>query len=432
MVQEVCSTASKKLNIEGRTLVLEKDGSPIDEDIFLIHFKLEVLILLQADECWLDNLFVTNVSDNPDPLFNNKLPQNSVQSPRNISETTPAKVSSAAEQSVHNMAISQEQSVHNMADNAKENCTTTENIAQVSETIPASTNGRPELQPVRGRSGFNIPWETFSPQVIHDLEHGILDKATRKRRIVKIANNLVEHMRLTSHLIHKDKITAVAEEMRDTYPKLLEELTPEGERLGNGVMYLVRKMKFRNDYLNRSALSNSLDQELEIPLKKRKALQSIKSGIKSWQPKYTEGTTELQCEEKRQYLLNIAELDLENVQVLQTCIEALEFSYPLQRKFLNNSKHPPTAEDVMESWPSLLRPEFLCAHFSLLTNYKVPDATRRFGVDVKKILTYGLANQWIINCNSANEEGRHWMIVETIFKHFKQNPESLFVFLPVS
>lgn len=44
--------ASAKLEINGSTLVLEKDGTEVSDDDVLLYFKEETLILLQPGETW--------------------------------------------------------------------------------------------------------------------------------------------------------------------------------------------------------------------------------------------------------------------------------------------------------------------------------------------------------------------------------------------
>ena len=54
MIQDVINKSNNKLEINGTLLVLEKDGTPIDEDMVLKHYGKEILILLEEGESWID------------------------------------------------------------------------------------------------------------------------------------------------------------------------------------------------------------------------------------------------------------------------------------------------------------------------------------------------------------------------------------------
>ena len=54
--------ANKKLKINGSSLVLEEDGTPIDEDDILKCFMEKILILLQDGECWIEKDEVQSIS----------------------------------------------------------------------------------------------------------------------------------------------------------------------------------------------------------------------------------------------------------------------------------------------------------------------------------------------------------------------------------
>lgn len=45
-------TASQKLEIDGSTLVIEKDGTPITDDDILLYLKDELMLLLTKSEIW--------------------------------------------------------------------------------------------------------------------------------------------------------------------------------------------------------------------------------------------------------------------------------------------------------------------------------------------------------------------------------------------
>ena len=67
MIQDVINKSNNKLEINGTLLVLEKDGTPIDEDLALNYYGKEILILLEEGESWIDkNLSNSDVEKRAD------------------------------------------------------------------------------------------------------------------------------------------------------------------------------------------------------------------------------------------------------------------------------------------------------------------------------------------------------------------------------
>ena len=61
-VPDVIARGSQKLNIAGNRLVLESDGTEIEENDVLQHFSPQALIILKANEVWKENISLSRNS----------------------------------------------------------------------------------------------------------------------------------------------------------------------------------------------------------------------------------------------------------------------------------------------------------------------------------------------------------------------------------
>ena len=399
LVDNLLIKASAKLAISGATIVLEKNGTPIDEDELLIHYQEEIFIVLEKNEVW-RKIETTG---------------NTIEMKENLPSNTDHKVPE-----IHNFTEDNESHGNNSL-----NDETQEDIND--ETSSSSSNTSQNLH--NDWTDFKIPWETFDKDLLRLLESGKNTKLIIKRTV----NKIIDSMRNINNRIPVSAMKRVAIALRDKYPNTFEDRSKDGARQGEGIANVMSVMKNRNNYLNRPHMNaDSLSTVLEIPLKKRKSLQCIKSGCTDWQPDtYNEGITQEIAEEQRQFLLKHGEFDLQNDETIEQITSAITSSYPLQRLFLNNINKLPTVVDIQETWPCLLKQCYMMLHFSLLTDRQVNDIFKRIEEDVPKLLAYGQLKKFIDPSKAKTEDQKMILAIKTIFQHFKEEYQKLFVTVDV-
>ncbi|KAJ8685893.1 hypothetical protein QAD02_021686 [Eretmocerus hayati] len=170
--------------------------------------------------------------------------------------------------------------------------------------------------------------------------------------------------------------------MLKQYPNTFEDRKPDGTRLGEGDNCPVERLQNRNTQINRFE-PKSLNQTLGITVKEHKAIESIKSGCKNWQPNYPLGETATTQEQRRIRLLNYKDTQYTN------CLEDFKLSFATQQIFLNDRKTKPTAQDFLTKWPVMIDANYHLQHFVLLTEVDVDNVIKRFVDDIPIVLEYG-------------------------------------------
>ena len=66
IIEDVVSVAKSKLLVNGKKLVLDKDGTLIDENVFLTYWHEEIFMLLDEGENWPSTSETFTVKTSPD------------------------------------------------------------------------------------------------------------------------------------------------------------------------------------------------------------------------------------------------------------------------------------------------------------------------------------------------------------------------------
>lgn len=386
MLADLISKSNNKLGINGSTLVMEKDGTNIDDNDVLKFCSGETFILLQTEEFW--------------------LPQNEME--------------------LHSMASRDTLSVDSMS--TLSSSSSTRHISSpitVSHIEVQSKSDNDE----NDWTSFRIPWNNLESSVLTELEAG-----NRNKHIIHaVVNRVVSEMRTVQEFIPSKAFKIVAKRVIEKYPQTFKDMDEDGKSFGDGSHTLYLKLRDRNCYLNRPHMKRSLSRSLNIPLKKQRKVLAAKAGCSNWQPdNYVESETKDTIKEKIEFLRQVILQDaVENDPETQKKIYLyLEITFPAQRLFLNNVHKSPTIKDIKTSWPILLQKKYIFWHYHKLMGHSISVLKEQMLKKQEKILGYGHLKNYkeIINSTELIE----LKLIKIIMKHFKEDFHILCKTYPVS
>lgn len=299
MLSDLIAKSNIKLGIVDSNLVLEKDGTIVDDSDVLKFCSGEIFMLLQHEESWsTQNETESNVTSDT-ASYTSSLNE----------DFFPSSPSSRSTASPTNKILNNKIQFHN------------------------------EIW-----TNFQIPWNHLESPVIKELESGHRSKYA----INVVVNRTVSEMRNVQKFIPAKAFKTVAEKIVDKYPQTFKDMDEDGRCFGGGSHSIYLKLRDRNCYLNRPHIKRCLSQGLNIPLKKQKKVLSAKAGCSNWQPeKYIDTETEETIEDKAKFLRQIVHDDISSDPKIQHKINLyLEATYLAQRLFLNDVYKTPTIEDV--------------------------------------------------------------------------------------
>ncbi|XP_071565728.1 uncharacterized protein [Temnothorax nylanderi] len=387
MLSQLITKSNTKLGIIGCTLVMEKDGTVVNDDDVLKFCSRETFILLQQGESWLSpneteiHSMVLNLEDNPSLITT-------------ISECT---------------------SDSSFASTSRD---TSSPINPLNTTIQAHDE---EMW-----TNFNVPWGALESSVLKELETG-----NRSKHVINnVVNRTISEMRNLSQFIPSKAFKIIAKKIINKYPQTFKDMDENGESFGDGTYTLYLKLRDRNSYLNRPHMKRCLSQTLNIPLKKQRKVLSAKAGCSNWQPEqYVESETEETIEDKVQFLRRVALQGSPTINIEKDKISSyLEITYPAQRLFLNNVHKPPTIQDVKSLWPILLRKEYMFWHYQKLMGHSISILEENMLKKEGKILSYGRIKKYKDIMDSTDSV--QLKATKIIMRHFKEDFSVLFKVYP--
>ncbi|XP_011858708.1 PREDICTED: uncharacterized protein LOC105556237 [Vollenhovia emeryi] len=340
--------ASKKLGINGYSLVLQSDGTPVTEDEVLLLIKKETLILLEKDEVYgsqtsdlcaistIENSGIINVSDNYciNPDFNINMNSQNKENMANISNEE------QNEPIIQVIGISHEEDF-NWID-------------------------------------YKVPWDKVPLDMLKTCEEGVTNKSV----ITEICHIIVNDIRQIKKNVPTQVLKKIASEMILKYPKTFMDKDEDGHILGDGSCTMFHKLRERCCYLKRIESKRSAEKSGTIQSKERKL--HVMAGCSNYEnlPPHTSTSTtnEDNCEET---------YDEESFQNM------MERHYIEQRKFLENFQNPPSLNDIKEKFPILFQLKSIIFHFNKLTSKKLEDLPRIMEEKSIKIVEYAIQNKFL-------------------------------------
>ncbi|KAI4470365.1 hypothetical protein MML48_1g11341 [Holotrichia oblita] len=170
--------SSLKLAINGERLVLESDGTEIDNDAILLHVKNEILILLQTNEIW--------------------------------TECTPSKLPST-------VTASSGQTLNST--------TSSQSCGSISQ------NERKEFLSQNEWNHFEIPYEKFTKTMLEACENGDGSNKSVKTQVVHI---VIDELRRINERIPLRILKETARALASKYPKMFTDIDDDNRVVGDG------------------------------------------------------------------------------------------------------------------------------------------------------------------------------------------------------
>ncbi|XP_067210498.1 uncharacterized protein [Linepithema humile] len=382
MLTDLITKSNIKLGIVGSVLVIEKDGTIIDDNKVLKFCSGEILMLLRPEESW------------------------SVQNETAVMSSDTASLTSSLNEETFSPSSS--------------------SLSILSPINQISNNKQVELE---FWINFQIPWNNLESTALKELQNG-----SRSKYVINaVVNRTVSEMRNIQEFIPSKAFKIIAEKIVNKYPQTFKDINEDGTCFGDGFHTTYLKLRDRNCYLNRPHMKRSLSQSLNIPIKKQKKVLSAKAGCSNWQPeKYNDTETEETIEEKTKFLCQIVDDDSSknDLKIQHKIYSYLEATYPAQRLFLNNVHEIPSIKNIKTTWPILLQKTFMFWHYEKLMGHSIDLLKEEIIKKQEKILNYGQHKKYkdINDSNNPTEI----KLIQIIMRHFKEDFEGLFKTYPVN
>ncbi|KAJ8676639.1 hypothetical protein QAD02_012426 [Eretmocerus hayati] len=430
LITDFLDTANQKLSINGTSIILEKDGTEIDDSKILLMYcrKEEIFMVLEDGQEW--------APPEKKSMSNSRTASSPPNRSSNVTENSQATSSDGDDSGVD---VSQNDSTNesNPASPAIPGPVQQNQSVNAQTNVPAASNAdqapvTPQDSINQNFANFAIRWEYFDKDTLQHFETGMEPSLARKRVYFKVVNKVIDELRVISHKIEIEILRRVAQTMAEKYPKMfMERFRDGGQIIGNGISDLTSKLLWRNQYLNRPENFTSLRSELGLPLWRQKALESIQAGCICWQPDcFPSAETAETMEEHRVFLSRYREFDLNDEDMVHELNRRVILTFAAQRLFINASKER-TVEELYRKWPILFCPQFLYAHFQQLTLVDISTLSARFISDLPKVLAFGVLRNHITAIESETGYSQTLQALEIIFNHFDEEVDDLIMKAPV-
>ncbi|CAH0563177.1 unnamed protein product [Brassicogethes aeneus] len=317
MLLNLIVKASEKFNINGAKLVLQKDGTDIDDDIILEHFKDEVLLLLKTGQFWdggLDGILTLN--DNRSTTTSTSTASTASVTLVNDYEDTDSIIEVPAKAPLGGEVMESSED------------------STITLTIDCNSNVLWKL--------FEVPWEILPKNIYDACDKGKVKDHQAKTFVIQ---TVVHKMREIKDHIPASAIHIIAQKIIDKFPVMFKDIDEDGIVIGDGSHTLFRKIQDRNNYLNRQ--KKPKDQESAIKNKKRRVAE--RAGCTLWSPNIDD-------EYEPQEMLNCTDPQLKDK--INKCLAQ-------QRNFILED---PKVDATKTEWPILLTKEGTFCHFKKLTS----------------------------------------------------------------
>jgi hypothetical protein len=394
-------TASLKLEIDGTFLVLENDGTVVDDSEALLLLSKETFLLLEKNEIWRSSNFnsdVENISSLSTCSTVTLEGNNSFSNESHKSNTSTLCVVEL--DSSQNFMISDPKSSMFSDKDDKKSSNMSENTWRE----------------------FAIPWNKLTDNVLSELNEGKIGKTSRK----KVIHMVVDEMRVINKSIANKSLRIIAHKIIDKFPLSFKDVDDDGIVLGDGSTTLFLKLQERNNYLNACLKRKRVEENINDNesssstrdcIKRRKNMYA-KVGTSKWSGDFSGTDVNLDTiEDKVAQLKNMSEMRKMNEEELY---QLLEQTYNSQREFLNRND-PPTIIEMRDTWPILLNEKGIFWHFNKLMGTDLNILEQNLKKKAQKIINYGVSKKIVTDENIFTDNDQCYKTIETIAILLKEN-----------
>lgn len=295
------------MNINGTSIILESDGSLIDEGELIPLVKDELLILLKSNETWC-------------PII-----------------LEPIEFSMANQLDEQNSSLISSVSLEPSAHEDRTPAGSTQEDTSSSQVYPYGTINISCNSEIIWKN-FLIPWDKVPHHIIAEFN----TSRKVKQSITSFLHIVIDQMRSIKTLIPIKAFKLVAYKIIDKYPQIFEDKDEDGVVLGDGSATLCNKLKERNNYLNRPC--KRPQKVYENPTKNKRQRISQRAGCSNWSP----DVMYEDCDDTNSFLNKFSD----------------------QRSFINSNPKA-TLMEIIKKWPDFGTPTNVESHFKELTNSNI-------------------------------------------------------------
>ncbi|XP_039302913.1 uncharacterized protein LOC105206844 isoform X1 [Solenopsis invicta] len=340
--KNLISQASKKLQINGNSLVLDSDETPVTEDEVLLLIKTETLILLEENEIFTkipDLGIIAKTTENSSILDISEIPF--IESDLNT-----------------NMNYERKE---NIPDNLNQ---------QQSAIIEVIHVKQEELNCI----DYKVPWNKVPTDMLKICEEGIKNKNI----ITEICHIIVNDIRQINKNVLTTTLKKIAFEMIQKYPETFMDKDEDGHILGDGSCSMFHKLRERCCYMKRIE-SKQKSTEKSKPIQSKQRKFHIMAGCSNYQDLHSTNAKHIRAEH----------YDEDSFEKM------MKDGYIQQRKFLENFQEPPSLTDIQKEFPILFKLESIIFHFNKLTGKKLEKLPNIMKEKSTKIVEYAIQNKYL-------------------------------------
>ncbi|XP_061393734.1 uncharacterized protein LOC133329258, partial [Musca vetustissima] len=418
---------AKGYSIDGNRLVIESDGTDIEDDETLqcILEEKQVLIILNSAETWSPGNVVsdpvphhsmTNIENSSSALDNRTAVP--TQTFLNMPCTTPGSTDesifialSEPENIGQNFVVTpQSVSADTITITSDEEFITmfspSDKLNTTFQQTPTDNKNRPDCDSFQN---FEIPWSK--------MPHEVLKVLNKKEKIGKLINSfcnvIVDEIRQKTNFIPMNVYRNIAHIAATKYPDSFVEKDGEGRIMSYTPISLVTTMRNRNNFLNYS--SKAKKSIIDIPIKKRKHLSALSRSCAHWQPDISAEKCN-DVDYKKQILISMYHKKTLHQSELETAKTLMSSCFATQRAFFNDAENIPSVKDILNNWPMIFHKDCLFDHFQKLMDLNIKIFNENFEISKSKFNT----------CfNIEHTQGANG-IVEAICNYFKERTTLLY------
>lgn len=209
-------------------------------------------------------------------------------------------------------------------------------------------------------SDFEIPWHKMSPAV----QTLLTNKKILGKELNSFANVIVDEMRKYSTQISMKEFRIIANDIAKQKPDSFLEKDTNGMCITTTPVALTEVLRNRNNTLNRSPKIERTDN---VHIKYRKRMKVFKETCNNWESEYSDGSESLSSmEEKKHYMQKISAEKFISSEDRQKIKAFMKDCFKLQRLFLNDLTNIPQIDNIITEWPYIIDDEILASHFEQL------------------------------------------------------------------
>lgn len=246
---------------------------------------------------------------------------------------------------------------------------------------------------------FQIPWEKIPSDIVQILEN----KRDIGTYINKLANVLVDEMRIISNKVPMTVIKSIARNISSQFPESFVEKDDSNNLINSEPVALINTMKNRVNFLNRAPKRPLSLHNPVVPIKERRKTDTLTASCSNWQP----GVSLNQMEShkiKQQQLMHWHKTNQNSSEILETITDFMKNTYAAQRVYLNNRKEIPQIVDVKQNWPYLFVKPHMFNHLDLLLNMNTQCFVNNFNTSKQKVSSVLQSKKIITNTTNNDND----------------------------